>query len=57
MVELITNCGAGFPNAKSSDQYHDILAKQGFDVGYDTELKVKVTPAHDIPVYVQNPPP
>ena len=27
-----------------------------FDVGYNTELKVKLTPAHDLPVYVQSVP-
>ena len=33
----------------------DDFAKQRFDVGYNTELKVKLTPAHDLPVYVQSP--
>ena len=37
-------------------EYYDILAKHRFDVGYNTELKVKLTPAHDLPVYVQSPP-
>ena len=36
--------------------YNDIFAKHRFDVGYNTELKVKLTPAHDLPVYVQSPP-
>ena len=37
-------------------EYYDIFAKHRFDVGYNTELKVKLTPAHDSPVYVQSPP-
>ena len=36
-------------------EYYDIFAKHRFDVGYNTELKVKWTPLHDIPVYVQSP--
>ena len=36
--------------------YNDIFAKHRFDVGYNTELKVKLTPAHDLPVFVQSPP-
>ena len=35
---------------------YDIFPKHRFDVAYNTELKVKLTPAHDLPVYVQNPP-
>ena len=30
---------------------YDIIAKHLFDAGYNTELKVRLTPAHDIPVY------
>ena len=37
-------------------EYNDIFAKHRFDVGHNTELKVKLTPAHDLPVYVQSPP-
>ena len=37
-------------------EYYDIFAKHCFDVGYNTELKVKLTPAHDLPVYVQSAP-
>ena len=37
-------------------EYNDVFAKHRFDVGYNTELKVKLTPAHDLPVYVQSPP-
>ena len=37
-------------------EYYDIFARHRFDVGYNTELKVKLTPAHDLPVYVQSPP-
>ena len=36
--------------------YKDLFAKHRFDVGYNTELKVKLTPAHDLPVYVPSPP-
>ena len=37
-------------------EYNDIFAKHRFDVGYNTELKVKLTPGHDLPVYVRSPP-
>ena len=37
-------------------EYHDVFAKHRFDVGYNTELKIKLTPAHQLPVYVQGPP-
>ena len=37
-------------------EYDDIFAKHIFDVGYNTDLKVKLTPEHDLPVYVQSPP-
>ena len=37
-------------------EYYDIFAKHRFDVGYNAELKVKLTPARDLPVYVQSPP-
>ena len=36
-------------------EYYEIFAQNRFDVGYKTELKVKLTPAHDLPVYVQSP--
>ena len=36
-------------------EYHDIFAKHRFDVGYYTELKVKMTPEHDLPVSFQSP--
>ena len=39
-----------------SIECYDIFAKHRFDVGYNTELKVELTPAHDLPVYVQTPP-
>ena len=32
---------------------YDNFAKHHFDVGYNTELKVKLTPAHELPLYVQ----
>ena len=35
---------------------YDIFAKHRFDSGYNTELKVKLTPEHDLPGYVQIPP-
>ena len=34
---------------------YDIYAKHRFDVGYNTELKVKLTPADDLPVYIISP--
>ena len=33
-----------------------MFAKHRFDVGYNTELKIKLTPEHPLPVYVQGPP-
>ena len=33
-----------------------MFAKHRFDVGYNTELKIKLTPEHALPVYVQGPP-
>ena len=35
---------------------HNMLAKHRFDVGYNTELKIKLTPVHPLPVYLQGPP-
>ena len=37
-------------------EYHDVFAKHRFDVGYKTELQIKLTPEHPLPVYVQGPP-
>ena len=37
-------------------EHHDVFAKHCFDVGYNTELKIKLTLEHPIPVYVQGPP-
>ena len=37
-------------------EFHDIFAKHRFDVGYNTELKVKLTPENQLPLYVQGPP-
>ena len=37
-------------------EYCDIFAKHRFDVGYNTELKIKLTPEHSMPMYVQGPP-
>ena len=37
-------------------KYHDIFAKHRFDIGYNTEFKVNLTPEHDQPVYTQGPP-
>ena len=36
-------------------EFYDIFAKHRFDVGYNTKLKIKLTPEHDMPVYVQSP--
>ena len=37
-------------------QYSDIFAKHRFDVGYNTEIKIKLTPEHSMPTYMQSPP-
>ena len=37
-------------------EFHDIFAKHRFDVDYNTELKVKLTPEHQLPLYFQGPP-
>ena len=37
-------------------EFSDIFAKHRFDVGYNTEYKVKLTPEHKLPVYTQSPP-
>ena len=37
-------------------KYHDVFAMHRFDIGYNTEFKVKLTPEHDQPVYTQGPP-
>ena len=37
-------------------EYHDMFARHRFDVGYNTELKIKLTPEHPLPVCVQGPP-
>ena len=34
----------------------DIFAKHRFDVGYNSEVTMKITPEHDQPVYTQSPP-
>ena len=36
-------------------EFSDIFPKHRFDVGYKTELKIKLIPEHDMPVYVQSP--
>ena len=36
-------------------EFSDIFARHRFDVGYNTEYKVKLTPEHDPPVYMQSP--
>ena len=36
--------------------YSDIFAKHRFDVGYNTEMKIKLTPEHSMPMYIQGPP-
>ena len=37
-------------------EYDDVFAKHRIDVGCNTELKIKLTPEHPLPVYVQGPP-
>ena len=34
-------------------EYNDVFAKHRFDLGYVTELKIKLMPEHPLPVYVQ----
>ena len=34
-------------------EYHDLFAKHRFDVGCNTELKIKLTPSNPLPVYEQ----
>jgi len=34
-------------------EFHDVFAKHRFDVGYNTELKIKLTPEYALPVYFQ----
>ena len=36
-------------------EYNDSFAKQRFDVGHNTDLKIILTPEHDLPVYIQDP--
>ena len=38
------------------DENNDNFAKQRIDVGYKIEMKVKLTPEQDLPVYIQSPP-
>ena len=37
-------------------EFSDIFAKHSFDVGYSTDLKIKLTPERSIPIYEQGPP-
>ena len=37
-------------------EFSDIFAKHRFDVGYISEITMKLTPEHDKPVYTQSPP-
>ena len=37
-------------------EYADIFAKHRFDVGYNSDLKIKLTPEHQRPLYTQGPP-
>ena len=34
-------------------EYLDVFAKHRFDVGYNTELKIKLAPQHPLPAYFQ----
>ena len=47
------------PDAKQSVEnllveFHDIFARHGFDIGINTEFKVKLTPLDNRPAYSQN---
>ena len=37
-------------------EFSDIFAKHRFDVGYNTDLKIKLTPERSIPIFEQGPP-
>ena len=37
-------------------EFEDTFAKHRFDVGYNTEMKIKLTPKHSNAVYMQSPP-
>ena len=37
-------------------EFSDIFAKYRFDVGYNTDLKIKLTPERSITIYEQGPP-
>ena len=37
-------------------EFLDVFAKHRFDVGYNSEISMKLTPEHDQPVYTQSPP-
>ena len=37
-------------------EFSDIFPKSRFDVGYNTDLKIKLTPERSIPIYEQGPP-
>ena len=37
-------------------EFSDIFAKHRFDSGYNTDLKIKLTPERSIPIYEQGPP-
>ena len=37
-------------------EFSDIFAKHRFDVGYNTDLKIKLPPERSIPIYEQGPP-
>ena len=37
-------------------EYYDVFAKHRLDVAYNTELKIKLTHEHPLPLYVQGPP-
>ena len=37
-------------------EFSDIFAKHRFDDGYNTDLKIKLTPERSLPIYEQGPP-
>ena len=37
-------------------EFSDIFAKHRIDLGYNTDLKIKLTPERSIPIYEQGPP-
>ena len=55
MGHLCPNCWQKRQLEEFLVEYQDVFAKHRYDVGFNTELKNKLTPEHPLPVYVQGP--